>query len=54
VREHVEDGIAKVVFMKSKDNRSDICTKNTSQGVHEEHARECLKSSNGDPGENQV
>jgi uncharacterized protein YpmB len=53
VREHVEDGIAKIVFVKSKDNRSDVHTKNTSQGICEEHAREHLKKSN-DPGENQV
>jgi hypothetical protein len=53
VRERVEDGVAKIVFVKSKGNRSDICTKNTSQGVCEEHAREHLKEGN-DPGENTV
>jgi hypothetical protein len=53
VREHTEDGIAKIVFMKSEDNRSDIHTKNTSQGVCEERAREHLKKSSN-PGEDQV
>jgi uncharacterized protein YpmB len=53
VREHVEDGVAKIVFVKSKDNRSGICTKNTSQGVCEEHAREHLKESSY-PGEDNV
>jgi hypothetical protein len=49
-REHVEDGAVKVVFAKSKGNRSDAHMKNTSQGVCGEHAREHLKS-NIDPGE---
>jgi hypothetical protein len=53
VRERVEDGIAKVVFVKSKGNRSDAHTKNTSQGVCEERTREHLKEGN-DPGENNV
>jgi hypothetical protein len=48
-REHIEDGIAKAVFAKSKGNRSDTHTKNTSQGVHEECAREHLQG-NRDPG----
>jgi hypothetical protein len=53
VREHIEDGVVKIVFVKSEDNRSDSYTKNTSQGVHEEHARECLKESSN-PGEKKV
>jgi hypothetical protein len=46
VRECVKDGIVKIAFAKSKDNRSDVCTKNTSQGICEEHAKEHLKESN--------
>jgi hypothetical protein len=53
VREHVEDGIAKIAFVKSEGNRSDVCTKNTSQGVCKERARERLKESSN-PGEDQV
>jgi hypothetical protein len=44
-RECIEDGVAKIVFVKSEGNRSDICMKNTSQVVCEEHAREHLKKS---------
>jgi hypothetical protein len=53
VRERIEDGVAKIVFVKSEGNRSDICTKNTSQGVCEEHAREHVKESSN-PGEKKV
>jgi hypothetical protein len=53
VRECVEGSVAKIVFVKSKGNRSGTCTKNASQGVCEECAGEHLKkSSNPGKGEN--
>jgi hypothetical protein len=34
----------KIFFAKSEDSRSDVFTKNTSQSICEEHAKEHLKS----------
>ena len=34
-----EDGLLKVSFVPSKDNRSDIATKNTSGDIYSEHLK---------------
>jgi hypothetical protein len=40
VKEYIEDGIVKIIFVRSKDNKSDIFTKNTNQEIYERHSRE--------------
>ena len=42
VNEYVEDGIVKIIFVKSADNESDILTKNLSAELHEKHARKMV------------
>jgi hypothetical protein len=37
VREYVEDGILKIMFVKSGDNDADIMTKNTTEELHHKH-----------------
>ena len=37
IREYIEDGIVKIVFVKSKENDADIFTKNVSGDVYGEH-----------------
>ena len=37
VREFVEDGFIKIVFVKSKENKSDIFTKNVTQDIYSLH-----------------
>ena len=37
VRQYVEDGIVKIVFVRSESNRSDIMAKNVSADLHDEH-----------------
>ena len=37
VREYVDEGIIKIVFVKSEDNISDIWTKNTDQKTFKKH-----------------
>ena len=39
VNEYAEDGILKIIFVKSADNDSDILTKNLSADLHEKHAK---------------
>ena len=39
VNEHVEDGIVKLIFVKSPDNDSNILIKNIIAELHEKHAR---------------
>jgi Reverse transcriptase (RNA-dependent DNA polymerase) len=38
VREYIEDGILKVIFVPSSENEADILTKNTSEEIHHKHA----------------
>ena len=38
VTEYIEDGIIKVIFVKSADNDSDIMTKNLGSELHSKHA----------------
>ena len=39
VREFIEDGILKVIFVKSEDNDADIFTKNTSEELFHKHSK---------------
>ena len=37
VREHVEDGFIKIVFVKSMENNADLFTKNVGKESYEKH-----------------
>ena len=37
VQEFVEDGMVKIVFVKSAENKADLFTKNLSGGLFEKH-----------------
>ena len=37
VREIIEDGIVKVIFVRTNDNKADIFTKNTNEETHSKH-----------------
>ena len=37
VREFIEDGVVKVVFVRSEDNDADLFTKNVSSDIYEKH-----------------
>ena len=39
VNEYVEDGVVKIVFLKSADNDSNILIKNLSTDVHEKYSK---------------
>jgi hypothetical protein len=47
VREFIEDGIIKVVFVKSEDNDADIFTKNTSEEIFHRHAEKIIEEVGG-------
>jgi hypothetical protein len=42
LRDKVEDGSIKFVYVRSEDNPSDICTKNVKQQIHDRHAGNIL------------
>ena len=44
VREYVEDGILKIVYIKTKDNDSDILTKNTNAKTFWRHVKEFMNN----------
>jgi hypothetical protein len=46
VREFVEDGFLKIVFVKSNDNRSDIFTKNISSELYSCHVQNFIAAQN--------
>jgi hypothetical protein len=46
VREFIEDGILKAVFVKSEDNDADIFTKNTTEELFHKHAKKNVKKDN--------
>jgi hypothetical protein len=46
VREFIEDGIIKVIFVKSEDNDADIFTKNTSEELFLKHANKNVEKVN--------
>ena len=35
IREYIEDGLVKIIFVKSAENKADIFTKNTSDSIHQ-------------------
>ena len=37
VNEYVEDGVVKVIFVKSEDNEADVFTKNLGKELHNKH-----------------
>jgi hypothetical protein len=43
VREYIEDGILKVVFVKSEDNDADIFTKNTTEELFNKHSEKLVE-----------
>jgi hypothetical protein len=42
VREFVEEGFIKIIFVGTKDNDADIYTKNTSGEIHDEHTKKLM------------
>jgi hypothetical protein len=42
VREFIEEGFIRVVFVRSVDNKSDMFTKNVSSELYERHKREYI------------
>ena len=47
IRENIDDGIIKIEFVRSKENDSDIFTKNVNQETYERHVRKFLGSTGG-------
>jgi hypothetical protein len=45
VREYVEDGTVKIVFVRSEDNDADVFTKNTSTAIYNEHTAKFMVDS---------
>jgi hypothetical protein len=43
VRENLGDGIMKIEFVKSVDNKSDIFTKNVTQEIYKKHVKKVLE-----------
>ena len=48
VREHIEDGFIKIVFVKSRENVADLFTKNVSRDIYAEHVSKFLGRVNCD------
>ena len=42
VREYQENGVVKIIFVKSKDNTSDIMTKNVQGNLFDKHASQLV------------
>ena len=38
MRDYIDDGILKIVFVRSEDNHADIMTKNLSVKLYEQHS----------------
>jgi len=43
VNEYVEDGVIKIIFVKSGDNDSDIMTKNLGGDLYSKHSNKLVK-----------
>ncbi len=43
INKYVEDGILKIIFVRSKDNDSDIMTKNLSSEGYSKHSNKLIK-----------
>ena len=48
VREYIEEGIIKVVFVRSDENDADIFTKNTTEEIFEKHSKKIIGVVNKD------
>jgi hypothetical protein len=48
VREYIEDGILKVVFVKFEGNDADIFTKNTTEELFNKHSKKFVENVNKD------
>ena len=46
VRQYVEDGTVKIIFVRSEENAADVYTKNTTGAIFEKHAIKGLSSTN--------
>ena len=46
VREFIEDGIIKVIFIRSEDNDADIFTKNTTEELFKKHSTKNVEAVN--------
>ena len=44
IKEHVEDGIVKIQFVKSRENHADIFTKNLNGELFEQHQKQFMKT----------
>jgi len=42
VRNYVENGTIKIIFVRSEDNDADVFTKNTSENTYDKHTREFM------------
>ena len=42
VREYVEDGVIKIIFVRTENNDSDILMKNLSSELHGKHSRKLI------------
>ena len=42
VREFIQDGFIRIIFVKTRENAADIFTKNTSTEIQERHVRKML------------
>ena len=47
IREFIEEGYIKIIFVKSEDNSADIFTKNVNGDVYRKHVDEYLMSKHG-------
>ena len=43
IREHVVDGMVKIIFIRSEENDADFFTKNVSRAIHEKHSSKFMK-----------
>jgi hypothetical protein len=48
VREYIEDGVVKVIFVKSSENDADLFTKNLPGEVYEKHSRKFMEEKKSD------
>ena len=52
VREFIEDGIMKILFVRSKMNQADIFTKNLSRDLYDRHKRSSMNGMTNENNEN--
>ena len=44
VREHVENGVIQIIFVRTDENTADIFTKNVKSELHEKHTKGMVKN----------